>query len=89
MEEAQLEAEKGEAAFNEWLRASAEKARAGVPLLPPAAGAALLREQCVNTDPQRRLQGCASARRANGACCTIGTAGFRSSGHVLTYCVCV
>ena len=34
MEEAQLEAEKGEAAFNEWLRASDEKARAGVPLLP-------------------------------------------------------
>ena len=33
MEEAQLEAEKGEAAFNEWLRASAEKARAA-----PASG---------------------------------------------------
>ena len=34
MEEAQLEAEKGEAAFTEWLRASVEKANAA----PPASG---------------------------------------------------
>ena len=58
-----------------------------MPLLPPAAGAALLRdrEQCVITEPQRRLQGCASARRASsGACCTgRNTGGFRSSGFVL------
>lgn len=64
-----------------------------MPLLPPAAGAALLREQCVNTDPQRRLQGVdclppkqapgMRERAACGACC-IGTAGFRSSGYVVT-----